>query len=146
MTIVGEAVEPPHARPHPPRIQLRHGPVLRMKAALFAVGCMALLDCVVVSKDVKAAAFYPKQGAESMAVIGADIFLRPSFRGCVTATGRVMPRRSRSLQFRGGVSPGESAGSQTKSHGSQNRLLTGQGSRRFRVILSRDDETLCRND
>ena len=75
MTIVGEAVEPPNDGHHPPRIQLRRGPVLRMEAALFAVGCTASSDCVVVSKDVKAAAFYPKQGAESMAVIGAAIFL-----------------------------------------------------------------------
>ncbi len=35
----------PNARHHPPRIQLRYGQVLRMRVALFAVGCMPLLGC-----------------------------------------------------------------------------------------------------
>jgi len=39
-----ESGHQPNARHQPPRIQLRQRQVLRMKAALFAVGCMALLD------------------------------------------------------------------------------------------------------
>jgi len=35
--------KPPNARHQPPRIQLRQRQVSRMKATLFAVGCMALL-------------------------------------------------------------------------------------------------------
>ena len=38
---------PPNARHQPPRTQLDYRQVSRLKATLFAVGCMALLDCAV---------------------------------------------------------------------------------------------------
>jgi hypothetical protein len=37
-----------NARHHPPRIQRRQRQVLRMKAALFAVGCMPLLGVPLI--------------------------------------------------------------------------------------------------
>jgi hypothetical protein len=38
----------PNARHHPPRTQLSYGQALRMTAALFAVGCMPLLDAASI--------------------------------------------------------------------------------------------------
>src|SRR5688500_6914362 len=44
-----------NARHHPPRTQMRYGQALRMKAALFAVGCRPLLDCAV-----RESSFFPE--------------------------------------------------------------------------------------
>ena len=51
-----------NARHQPPRTQPDYGQVSRMKAMLFAVGCMALLDgALIVTTDERLSFFFGRE-------------------------------------------------------------------------------------